>query len=191
VNTPIPELAESAAPQGVQARWGSAVSPDLEAARLRLLAYVEVTPTCWLWTGTFYTQFGKPTYGQAYLNRKRMGAHRLSYIVHVGPIPDGLDILHSCDNPPCVNPAHLSPGTHRQNIADARARHGEWSPYGEKHGRARLSQADVDTIRAELAKGAYQRVLAERYGVTQAHISHIAKVKRWNVTRPESAEVAA
>jgi hypothetical protein len=49
-------------------------------------------------------------------------AHRVPYTLNVGPIPVGLDVLHSCDNPLCVNPAHLSPGTYQQNMADRMAK---------------------------------------------------------------------
>ena len=183
MNTPKTMLTLSDAPQVIRGR------PSTPALQ-RFYSYVQITPTCWLWTGTFYTHLGKPTYGQFWLEGKRTGAHRASYRLHVGPIPAGLDVMHSCDNPPCVNPAHLSPGTRKQNLADARRRNGNWSLRGEHHGRAKLTEADVDTIRAELAKGVYQRVLAERFGVTQAQISNIARGTRW-ATRPETAEAAA
>lgn len=158
--------------------------------RCRLLKHVLITPTCWLWTGSFYTQFGQPTYGQFWLDGKRTGAHRASYILHKGPIPEGLDVLHSCDIKACVNPDDLHAGTHRQNIAEARERRGNWSLAGEYHGRAKLTQANVDAIRAALAQGARQADLAARYGVSQVHISHIARGTRW-AKRAEPIEAVA
>lgn len=74
--------------------------------------------SCWEWTG----YRGARGYGWTTINGVRMGAHRASYEFHVGPIPKGMWVLHSCDNPPCVNPAHLRAGTHRDNMDDVRDR---------------------------------------------------------------------
>jgi hypothetical protein len=80
--------------------------------------YITVGPftDCWLWHGPTDCDEG---YGRLYISRhKHIYAHRLSYELHFGPIPDGLDILHGCDNPRCVNPYHLSAGTHQDNMDD-------------------------------------------------------------------------
>jgi len=69
---------------------------------------------CIEWTGARL-----PTgYGLFSLDGRMQRAHRVSYELSFGPIPDGLHILHSCDNPPCVNPAHLRPGTRTENMQD-------------------------------------------------------------------------
>ena len=86
---------------------------------------VDKTGDCWLWTGslnaTGYGTIGKGGRGNGiYL------AHRVSFELHHGPIPDGLFVIHSCDNPPCVNPAHLRAGTSRDNMQDAISR-GRWT----------------------------------------------------------------
>lgn len=148
----------------------------------RFHKYVQITPTCWLWIGTFYTQFGKHTYGQIWLKDRRIGAHRASYILHVGPVPDGLDILHSCDVKACVNPAHLRPGTHAENIREAFAKLPADHFSGENAGNARLTWNIVHSIRTAVAAGASQKSQADLYGVVPVQISNIIRGKRW----PES-----
>lgn len=75
---------------------------------------------CWLWRGS---NDGDQGYGRFYLNGRLLGAHRASYILHCGPIPDGMDIDHICRVPSCVNPEHLRTATRQENLATAR-KHG-------------------------------------------------------------------
>jgi hypothetical protein len=78
---------------------------------------------CWVWTA-YLDERG---YGRVGFNGKVQYAHRVAYQLEVGPIPEGAHILHSCDNPPCVNPAHLRAGTRSDNMRDKVARGRDWN----------------------------------------------------------------
>ncbi len=82
----------------------------------RLLKYVEKTESCWLWKGVK----NEDGYGLLYYKKilKNISTHRASWIIHNGEIPEGLCVLHKCDNPSCVNPKHLFLGTNQDNCND-------------------------------------------------------------------------
>lgn len=179
MNTPKSTLTKSAIPQGGEGT-GATSAARRETAQERFARYYTVDPSgCWLWRGTFSTQFGKPTYGQFMLEGRRMGAHVASYILHNGPITNGLDCLHSCDVKACVNPAHLRLGTHTENIREAFAKLPPGYFAGERNGRARLTWADVRAIRAAAAGGARTVDLAREYGITPNYITAIKAGRKW------------
>jgi hypothetical protein len=136
----------------------------------RFWAKVRVTPHCWEWQASLHTQ----GYGQIGVGRTPRLAHRVSYELHYGPIPDGLVVRHRCDNKICVNPDHLLLGTAADNSRDAMER--GLLPYGDRNPQTRLTVKQVAEIRAQ--RGVPQKDLAARYGVTQAHISNIQIGKR-------------
>lgn len=111
-------------------------------------------------------------------------ANRVALSLHLGHEPVGL-ALHTCDNPPCCNPAHLYDGTHAQNMADARAR---GRRRGSRNGNARLTAAQVAEIRVAACAGRYkrglnvQRELALRFGITQGMVSKIARGENWSAS---------
>lgn len=111
---------------------------------------------------------------------KTVYAHRWGYERHIGPIPQGLVIRHSCDTRLCQNPAHLSVGTHADNIRDRDERgRGRWLQKAA-HPQAKLTPEQVEEIRMRYqAGGITQADLGAEYGVTQANVSIILKKKTW------------
>lgn len=128
---------------------------------------VDKSGDCWIWTASVM----KTGYGCIRIDKKTVRAHRVAYELTNGPIPDGLLLRHSCDNRRCVNPSHLLPGTYKENVQDAldRGQH----RCGERDPKAKLSNADVATIRADLASGLTGRSLARRFRVEESTISQI------------------
>lgn len=95
-------------------------------------------------------------------------------------------VRHSCDNPPCVNPAHLSTGTKADNSADMVAR--GRSPRGSRSGASKLTERQVAEIRVRQAAGELHRVLAAEYGISRVTITNIVTGKTWrHVTTTKAA----
>jgi hypothetical protein len=137
--------------------------------------------SCWLWTA-YRNEDG---YGKIGWNGHAQSAHRISYLLTYGEIPDGLQVLHNCpegDNPACVNPRHLWLGTHQDNMDDMarKGRRKSTSQPGEKHGRHKLTEQQVLEIRQRYALGGIsQRALGELYGVAQWTVGLIVNHKHW------------
>ena len=132
---------------------------------------VDKSADCWIWRGS-RNAYG---YGIFLLPGERpVRAHRFAYEKTIGVISDGLVVMHSCDNPPCVNPAHLSTGTHLENSRDA-ARKGR-NARGERNGHAKLTPTCIQSIKHSSEP---QAALAKHYGVSQSAISRVKSGKRW------------
>lgn len=132
----------------------------------RFFRSIEKTDACWLWTGRLVGK-GYGMIGLGGKGAKQILVHRLSHEIHKGPIPEGMVVMHKCDNPRCVNPDHLEAGTQSQNIKDAFARGRKLNLpsglKGESHGASKLNDASVLEIRASNEK--YEK-LAEIFGVS-------------------------
>lgn len=125
------------------------------------------TSSCWNWTGPIRDD----GYG-CFQNREVYHfAHRLSWILNVGPIGPEQNVLHTCDNRRCVNPEHLYLGSHKDNMLD-RERRG-------RNGQRKLSRSDVEEIRHRADAGETQASIAEDFPVGRSHISEIASRKKW------------
>ena len=110
--------------------------------------------------------------------RKWWYAHRMAWTVLVGPIPDGAQVLHHCDNPPCVNTDHLYLGTVQDNVADRQRRNRQARPKGQDNSNAKLTEADVRAIRVD---DRLQREIAADYGVSRSSVTLIKNGKRWGL----------
>lgn len=129
---------------------------------------------CWLWTGMTasngYGQFGP--FGQL------KSAHRFSWeLANDRPVPGGMEVCHRCDNPPCVNPEHLFLGTTLENKRDCVKKNRD--RFGERHGNAKLTSADVAEIRRLRAAGLLLKTIAAQFQVTQTTVSGIALRRSW------------
>lgn len=144
---------------------------------------------CWLWTGGLdkdgYGVFGWGSAGGT------TRAHRTAYTLCVGPVPDGLHVLHHCDNPPCVNPQHLWAGTNLENHQD-KARKGRapvpWATLhpeellrGEQHPNAKLTALAVEDIRQNyVPRKVPLSHFAKKYGVRLSTVHWALKGGTWS-----------
>lgn len=109
-------------------------------------------------------------------------AHRVAYCqAHGLKLSDiaGLTVRHKCDNPPCVNPAHLELGTHTDNMRDMAARGRNRQPKGTRNAKAKLTEQDVQDVRAMLAAGISQRKVAANFSIDKSVVSRIKTRKIW------------
>jgi hypothetical protein len=127
---------------------------------------------CWSWTGAK----NRMGYGCVYFDGSVGYAHRLSYQVNIGAIPEGMHVCHKCDNPGCVNPGHLFIGTAKDNQRDA-SRKGRkvGNPAGRPVGGSKLTFEQAIQIRAELEAGFSKKLIAKRYKVSTGTILNIQR----------------
>lgn len=151
---------------------------SLKSLPARFWAFVDkrTEDECWPWKGAILG-FG---YGHTAAAGKKITAHRLSYLLHYGSIPDGMCVLHRCDNPPCCNPRHLFVGTKIDNIDDMNAK-GRGSKPPVRLGCAvntnKLSETQVLEIFG--SDGTYT-ALAQKFGVSRKTIKAIKTGRNWS-----------
>jgi DNA-binding CsgD family transcriptional regulator len=126
---------------------------------------VHPTTCCWEWQGT-RLGFGYGVIKDG--NGKNAPAHRVSYEMHVAPIPEGMIVCHRCDNPSCVNPEHLFVGTYKDNMADLK-----------RKGRARaLTASQARELLQDLQAGMFQPEVAAKYGVSRSTVQNTVKLAK-------------
>jgi len=129
---------------------------------------------CWDWK----FEQKKFTYPRMHFNKNvpRIAIHRYSYELYKGSIPEGMWVLHRCDNPRCSNPDHLFLGSSDDNINDmlGKRRH----PHGEKHGGAKLTEKEVKEIKSKLSQFSLME-LAKQYNVAKKTILNIKHNRTW------------
>lgn len=144
----------------------------------RFLRYAIADPetSCWNWIGgKVNNQYGSITVNKNG-QRTTVLAHRMAYELFISPIPDGLLVCHTCDNPSCVNPAHLFCGTMKDNMRDMASKGRAGITCGEKNKNAKLTTEDVKKIRTRKETTA---ALAREYGVSDTTIRAIRERKTW------------
>lgn len=158
---------------------------------------------CWTWMGGI----SPSGYGKFWLDAngiKNIGAHRYSYVLHLGPIPDDLYVCHKCDKRSCVNPTHLFLGTSSDNMQDASIKgrlftgdqhwthsHPEWVSHAPKHWnrlaerqgennpQAKLTAEQVREMRSAFVLGIPAPKLAKKYGICRSTVHRIVKRIAW------------
>ena len=140
----------------------------------RFLAKVVVVGSgCWIWQAAS----DKHGYGLFSLGGKTVAACKASYLLFKGEIPAGSILRHSCDNPPCVCPDHLLPGTYKDNIDDSRSR-GRYIN-GERNGSAKLTVENVEEIL--LNPDTTCQVFADKFHVSASTIANVRRGDTWRI----------
>lgn len=149
-------------PNPIFASHGFTVSfPD------RFWSKVNRTDTCWNWTGCMNGGYGSVWAG----NGNVILANRAAWILSNGAIPEGMDVLHSCDNPRCVNPGHLFLGTHSENMTDM---------VSKKRQHRKFTEQQVISLRSDHSAGMSINQLRDKYSISRSNISAIINRITWN-----------
>ena len=144
----------------------------------RFWSKVDKSDGCWQWMGArFQRSSGALSYGMFWLDGKVRPAHRVAWQLVRGLIPDGVLVLHTCDNQGCVNPDHLYLGSHEDNTRDAVVRHRMYD--GTRIWNHKLTDADVREVRALLESGLATEAIGARFGVSGRTVRYIRSREHW------------
>ena len=146
----------------------------------------ECKKCCWMWTASLVGREGMK-YGQLYIGtlkgrRVRKAAHVVSWKIYnnMRRINENEEIMHSCDNPPCVNPHHLSKGTNKDNVDDMVQKGRQFHPKGELHGEAKLTEQKVLWLRRRYLKiDMTQEEFGKILGVSSVKVGQILRGEYW------------
>jgi len=161
-------------------RWKRLGRYDLPTFEEKFWARVDKSAgpdACWPWTGR--KAFNGFPYGIVFHDHRHNLTHRIAWTFANGPIPDGMKILHSCDNPPCCNPKHLFCGTQMDNCRDRDQKGRAYIMRGEEVHTAKATAADVAVIRTLFAAGETTTDIAFRFGFTRTLVYAICVRKTW------------
>jgi len=148
----------------------------------RFWSKVNKSGECWKWVGAIFSA-DKP-YGQFTIQGDvSVRAHRVSWSISNGRIPDGMHICHRCDNPPCVRPDHLFLGTDLDNVRDMIAKGRMRKAGGEGHPKARLNDVAVRAIRHMYRRGVTTERIAAAYGMSETAIRYAARGRNWRFVK--------
>jgi hypothetical protein len=164
--------------------WNNSIKQRLKSQAEKFWEKVDIQgiDDCWEWLasrnnkgyGNFYISLG-------HSEDKHILATRMSWTLTYGDIPEGLCVLHKCDNPPCVNPHHLFLGTKKDNADDMtkKGRNKVIFRKGEAHYGSKLTNSDVIMIRHLRKKGLTLFVIADMYNIHYSTVGYIVKGKLW------------
>lgn len=152
------------------------VSSERECSlKCRILKKCKKTNKCWIWLGSC-NQRG---YGRLKVKKKLLFAHRISYEIFKGDIPEHIHVCHTCDNPGCINPKHLFLGTAQDNHDDMVKKERRKSDQGEANPGSKLKNIDVINIRYLLKNRGFVREIALKYDISTNAIYNIKNGKTW------------
>jgi len=140
-------------------------SEHIDSVKRRFFLYADVKDGCWGWKASF-----RPSgYGGLWVNNKNYSINRISWILHFGTIPEGLFVLHKCDNPVCANPNHLFLGTMMDNSKDKISK-------GRSNCNKKLSQDQInDIIKRSFELNECQKQIASLYSITPQAVRYVIK----------------
>ena len=143
----------------------------------RLLSKVNNTNSneCWEWTA----KTAVAGYGRLTVDKKSILAHRLSYELFKGKIPEDFCVCHTCDNRKCINPDHLWLGTKSDNTKDMYSKNRQYDVAGENHGRTKLNWSQIGEIRKLKGKETLVNI-GKKYGIAKSAVSAIQRGITWN-----------